>query len=211
LKTALRAFVLTFLLCHLCVAQQHASQRNELGFLLGGELIQSTTTSSGSAVRLGSSLVFSAAYDRHLAGRRTEFLLDIPFAAGPSHSVTTGQSGTITSLATLYVAPSLRVRFLNRGRVSPWLSGGFGYGLYEGSQGLSGASSGKNPAVFQHTPTVQFGGGVDVRTPLRILLPVGLRAEVRDYHTLDTPNFGTGVQRGGQDNVVAAGGFFLRF
>src|SRR6266852_2080514 len=30
---------------------------------------------------------------------------------------------------------------------------------------------------------VQFGGGVDVRTPIKVLFPIGLRAEVRDLYT----------------------------
>src|SRR6266849_8337337 len=46
------------------------------------------------------------------------------------------QLNAITSLATLFVTPSLRVRFASHAPASPWLSGGFGYGLHEGSSVL---------------------------------------------------------------------------
>ena len=56
-----------------------------------------------------------------------------------------------------------------------------------------------------------FGAGVDVRTPIRVLFPISLRGEVRDYYSVSNPRFGTAVQGGGQHNVVASGGFVLSF
>ncbi|WP_263368616.1 hypothetical protein [Edaphobacter bradus] len=113
--------------------------------------------------------------------------LEIPFEADPSHKIDSAQRGAISSLAGLYVTPSLRVRFLNGQRISPWLSSGFGYGLYEGSKALNNGEA--NPNRFRNTPTAQFGGGVDFRTPIRIVFPISLRIEVRDYYTLNVPNF----------------------
>lgn len=184
-------------------------QKNELAFLLGAEQIPATTTTAGSAINFGSSISLSAAYDYRLFGHRTALLLDIPFSAGPSHPVSTSQTGTITSLATLYLVPSLRVRFNTEGLLSPWLSGGIGYGLYEGSRTLAGGT--KNPSTLRSSAAAQFGGGLDVRTPLPLLFPISLRAEIRDYHTLNAPDFGVKVQRSSQDNIVAAGGFVVHF
>jgi hypothetical protein len=59
--------------------------------------------------------------------------------------------------------------------------------------------------------TAQFGGGIDVRAPLKLPFPLSLRSEVRDYYTLETPNFGVPVQGSGQHNVVLSGGFVVRF
>jgi hypothetical protein len=59
--------------------------------------------------------------------------------------------------------------------------------------------------------TAQFGGGVDVRTRLKLLFPIGLRGEVRDFYTLGTPSFGVPVQRSEQHNVVVSGGLVVHF
>ena len=45
---------------------------------------------------------------------------------------------------------------------------------------------------------VQFSRGVDIRTPIKVLFPIGLRAEVRDLYTAK-PNY----------NVSTGGGFKL--
>ena len=93
--------------------------------------------------------------------------------------------------------------------VSPWLSGGFGYGLYEGSSRFG--SGVVNPQIHRNVATAQFGGGLDLRTPLRLLIPIGIRGEVRDYYSLEAPNFGIPVRRSGQHNIVVAGGLVVRF
>lgn len=35
--------------------------------------------------------------------------------------------------------------------------------------------------------TGQFGGGIDVRTHLKLLLPIGVRGEFRNFYTLENP------------------------
>jgi hypothetical protein len=57
----------------------------------------------------------------------------------------------------------------------------------------------------------QFGGGIDVRTTLRLLFPISLRGEVRDYYSLETPAFGVPIGHAEQHNVVVAGGLVLSF
>ena len=116
---------------------------------------------------------------------------------------------SIVSLATIFVAPSARVKFASGGGISPWLSGGFGYGIREGSEFFG--NSQRNGSRYQSTGAVQFGAGVDVRTPFKVLFPISLRGEVRDYYSVSNPTFGTRVQGGGQHNVVASGGFVLSF
>ena len=65
--------------------------------------------------------------------------------------------------------------------------------------------------MFRNAATAQFGGGVDFRTPLRILFPISLRAEIRDFHALDTPAFGVPVGHSTQDNIITSGGFVIHF
>ena len=203
----IRSFIyFLFLLSTACFAQE---TQNEVGFQLGVDHIPESTTAEGSSLRFGDSITFSAAYARHLTGSKTSFSAEIPFAASPSHRVTTANGGSISSLASLYVTPSLRVKFLSGERVSPWFSAGFGYGLYQGSAFLNNGV--KNANLFRNAATAQFGGGVDFRTPLRILFPISLRAEIRDFHALDTPAFGVPVGHSTQDNIITSGGFVIHF
>jgi hypothetical protein len=185
------------------------ARKNEIGLLLGGEVIPGRSTAAGGKIAYSSSIAFSANYARRLMGDSTALFLEFPFAAVPSHKVTIAQPGAVTDLATLYVTPSLRVQFANKSTISPWFSGGFGYGLYEGSELLNDRT--RNPDRHQHTGTAQFGAGVDVRTPVKILFPIGLRAEVRDYYTVIAPNYGVPVRGDSQHNLVFAGGIVLRF
>lgn len=201
------AGVLLVTLLSLCSFAQ--DKKNELGLLLGAEFIPQRTTATGARVDFGNSVIFSANYARHLTGEKTVLFLEFPFAAAPQHTVRTSDPNFIRSLATLYVAPSLRVKFAGQSAFSPWLSAGFGYGLYEGSERL--VNGAPNPARYVSTGTAQFGGGVDLRTPIHILFPISLRGELRDFYTVANPRFGTAIQNSGQHNLVASGGFVIHF
>ncbi len=72
------------------------------------------------------------------------------------------------------MTPSLRARFLNHAPAPPWLSGGFGYGVYEGSSVWQSGVT--NTEIHRKVATAQFGGGIDVRTRLKLLFPIGFRA-----------------------------------
>ena len=47
-----------------------------------------------------------------------------------------------------------------------------------------------NTEIHRNVATAQFGGGIDVRTRLKLLFPTGLRGELRDFYTLRAPSFG---------------------
>ena len=153
-------------MCCLSFAQE---EKNELGLLLGAEFIPRAATTSNQKLNCGRSVTYSVDYARRLSSGSTALLLEFPFAAGPSHRVESAQRNAITSLATLFVTPSLRARFLNHAPASPWLSGGFGYGLYEGSSVLQNGAA--NAEIHRSVATAQFGGGIDVRTRLKLLFP----------------------------------------
>ena len=44
-----------------------------------------------------------------------------------------------------------------------------------------------NAEIHRRVATVQFGGGIDVRTRLKLLFPIGFRGEIRDFYTLTCP------------------------
>ena len=201
-----RLLMLMLWMCCLSFAQ---GEKNELGLLLGAEFIPRAATTSNQKLNFGRSVTYSVDYARRLSSGSTALLLEFPFAAGPSHRVESAQRNAITSLATLFVTPSLRARFLNHAPASPWLSGGFGYGLYEGSSVLQNGAA--NAEIHRSVATAQFGGGIDVRPRLKLLFPIGFRGEVRDFYTLNTPSFGVPVQRTQQHNVVVSGGLVVHY
>jgi len=189
------------------IAQSH----NELGLLLGVESIPDHSTSSTSfPIGFSRSSSLQVTYARGLlTGDKAALLIEVPVVASPSHSVTSTARNTPVSLATLYATPGLRLLIAPDRALSPWISAGGGYGFFENSEKL--ASGVPNPDRFRSTGALQFGGGLDFKTPLHILFPIGFRAELRDFYTLDTPNFITTVRENHQHNVIASGGLVLRW
>jgi len=169
-----RVLMLMLWLCCLSFAQE---EKNELGLLLGAEFIPRAATTSNQKLSVGRSVAYSVDYARRLSSGNTALLLEFPFAAGPM----------------LFVTPSLRAQFVSHAPASPWLSGGFGYGLYEGSSALQNGVT--NTEIHRNVATAQFGGGIDARTRVKLLFPIGLRGEFRDFYTLGNPSFGVPVQR----------------
>jgi len=92
-------------MCCLSFAQEG---KNELGLLLGAEFIPRAATTSNQKLSFGRSVAYSVDYARRLSSGKTAMLLEFPFAAGSSHRVESAQLNAITSLATLFVTPSLR-------------------------------------------------------------------------------------------------------
>lgn len=206
MSKTLKVVFLVALIPSLGFAQE---RKNEAGFLLGSEQIPRFTTTAGTPLSVGGSVAFSFDYARRLTGEKTAFLVEVPFAAAPNHRGGSYQPGTVTSLATLYVVPSLRVQAFTDRRLSPWVSGGFGWGWLETSAILNNGAP--NPQINRYTGIAQFGGGVDIRTPIRIFFPISLRLELRDYYALNAANYDTSLRQQGQHDLVPAGGFVIHF
>ncbi len=188
------------------------NRKNEFGFTIGGEVISdtSTETSPSAPINIGSSIAYQLHYAHRLCkGEKTSLFFEVPAAAAPSHDVASSNVATPVNLATFYVTPSFRLNLRPSARLSPWLSVGGGYGLFEGSERLQNGVA--NSSRFSGTGALQWGAGADFRTPLRIVFPISLRGEVRDFYTLDTLHFNNPIARTTQHNVVAGGGFFWRF
>ena len=133
-----------FLVALIAFPASAQERKNETGFLLGSEQIPGFTTTAGAPLSVGGSVAFSFDYARRLKGERTALFVEVPFAAAPSHHGGSSQPGTATSLATLYVVPSIRLQAFANRRFSPWLSGGFGYGWLQTSASLNNGAP--NPA-----------------------------------------------------------------
>jgi hypothetical protein len=188
-----------------------AQLHNELGLLLGVESIPDhSTTGFSFPIRFSRSTSLQVTYARPILSRdKAALLIEVPVVASPSHSVTSTAPNTPVSLATLYATPGLRLLITPDRALSPWVSAGGGYGFFESSEKLT--SGVPNPDRFRSTGAFQVGGGLDFKTPLHILFPIGFRAELRDFYALDTPNFITTVRENHQHNVIASGGLILRW
>jgi hypothetical protein len=211
-KGRLRTLILFLLATSATLAVgQGAPESNQLGLLLGAEFIgnHSTATIPSTSINFSNSVVFQLNFAHRLKGSGTQLWLEFPSAAAPSHTVTSINPTTPISLATFYTTPSFRLNFHGQRTLSPWVSFGGGYALYEGSERLRNGA--ENLARYTNTGTLQFGAGVDVRTKLRIWKPIGFRGEIRDFYSFDTLNFATPVRDHHQHNVVVSGGFIVRF
>ncbi len=194
--------------------------KSELGLTIGAEIVPNQDFSrpvilpfpgppANVQQRLSTSVAFGINYARRFyEGKNSSLYLEFPIAAAPSHDVTSNASNSAVSQATLFITPAVRLQFAPKRAFQPWLSFGGGYALFEGSENLADGSP--NPDRFQNTGALQWGCGLDLRTPIRILAPITLRFEVRDFYSLSDPNLNVG-HGGNQHNINVKGGFVLRW
>lgn len=207
----MRKHLLLFLLCLSPFASAQEEKKNELGLLLGFESIPNNTLAMPlvGSVQFGKSEVFQVNYARRLfRGRNAALWLEVPAAAGPSYSIRTADIAPV-SVATFYLTPSFRVNLAPNRVVSPWLSAGGGYSLFETSE--KNANGTTNVDRLTNTSVLQFGGGLDLRTPYRLLVPVNLRLELRDFYSFEGQKINAAVKNPGQHGVIFSGGFLLRW
>jgi hypothetical protein len=192
----MKSFVLILL-----SAASVAAQRHELGLTMGR-----IHGPSRGEVSLDSGIALQADYGyRFLQQRSFALSAVMHFAANGQREVRSMNTAATRDIATAYFVPGIRVKFTSLGRVSPWLTGGAGYALYE--QSFFRIDGGDNPAPrFTHRGALMFGGGADV--PLWRW--IGARVEVRDFYT-GNPSLNVPLRGSGQHNLVIGGGFTLSF
>lgn len=188
------------LLALLAAALPLAAQQHEIGLTLG-ELIQQDR----SALTVGSGVALQANYGYRLLDAKIAALYgEVHLLASPQRGISANISSVTRDIATLYVTPGLRLKFLPNAPVSPYVAAGGGYAQYEQSTALINGQA--NPASREtFHGALDYGGGVDFRG-WRWL---GFRAEIRDFYT-GNPSFNTRLITGGQHNVIVGGGLVIR-
>lgn len=196
-------FLISSLLAAAAFAQD--ARNNELGLLLGGAVTPAIGLAGGGRAEVGSGLTYQATYARRLINAGPAALyLELPFLATPLQDISSGNGAVPANYDSLFVTPGLRVKLLPRAALSPWFSVGGGYALFETSaQRVDGAPN-LNERVT-HRGAAQFGGGLDVRLPIQILVPISFRLEVRDLYS-GKPNYNVNTGGGFQHNLVFSGG-----
>jgi len=145
------------------------------------------------SVSIGPGISWQASLAYRLANFRAAALyVELPFAGSPSR---TGPGGIIFNgdFSSVFFTPAAHVKFLPRSSISPFASLGGGLAHFSSSSSSS------------NTGALQVGGGVDFRTPLRVL---GIRIEARDFITGHSPflGFTSKVQ-----HIFAGGGIVVKF
>jgi hypothetical protein len=192
------------------IAHAQDGGKNEIGFLLGGTVTPALgTAGQGSRLEIGSGITFQATYARKLIdANAVGVFFEVPFLATPLQNVNTSNGLSPANYASLFITPGVRLKLAPDAAFSPWFSIGGGYARFdESALRLDGAP---NTTRGTNRGAIQFGGGVDIRTPFRILFPIDLRAEVRDFYS-DKPNYNGVANSGFQHNLVFSGGFVVHF
>lgn len=181
------------------------SQKQEIGLTLG-RLFSQDRDFSGGRLSSSSGTAWQANYGYRIA--KTDNLavyLQTHFLANPLRTVTAPNPLASRDYASLYLTPGIRVKFAPDARVTPWAETGFGYALHEHSTTRLDGRPNDAPRL-EHGNAFTFGGGVDVR----VFRWLAFRGELRDIYAT-SPNYNVTGVGGRQHNVVAGGGFVLRF
>ncbi len=178
------------------------AQKHELAFTLGATANDLKTslnvrTTSGHALQVNYGYRFWGNESVAVSG-------EVHFLANPLRELS-GPAFLTRDFASLYLTPGIRVKLNPKGRIQPFGEIGGGYALYEQSTETIGGAP--NPAPRRvNRGALMFGGGLDVK----IVRWLAARGDVRDFFTgglaLNTPSSSTG-----QHNLVASGGFVLRW
>ena len=191
----------TLLLC----AGAAYSQTSELGLMLGRISGPARAATDGRPLDLSSGLALEANFGYRFARTgRVAWLAEIHGLANGLREIHSPINAATRDVATAYITPGLRVKYLAARHFSPYGAIGGGYALYEQSYYTIDGAGNQAPR-FTHRGAFDYGGGVDF--PVKRW--IGGRVEVRDFLT-GSPSFNVPAG-GGQHNVVFSYGFVLLF
>jgi hypothetical protein len=198
--------ILGALFCTLLLSGLNFAQSTDIAVLVGGIFTSDKSPAigvgtctinnpfCGATIRTPTRISYEGALAHRLVNLHLASLhLDLPVVGTPTRSVV--QGGFRQDFSTVYFTPGLRLK-LALPFFSPFLTAGGGLAHYSASDSGTLATGSSTVGAFQ------VGGGFDISTWIPF---VGLRAEVRDFHT-GTPNFNVG-----QNNIFAGAGIVLKF
>lgn len=181
------------------------AHKNELAFGLGG-LPSISRGNTPDRLDLGPSVGLQVNYGRRLVnGREAALYGEVHFLASPLREVSSSLGSATRDVASLYVTPGVRLKFLPASVISPYVAIGGGYADYE--QSTTQVNGQRNPASRELARgAFDFGAGFDVH----VWRFIAFRAEARDFYT-GSPNYNSAALSSGQHNIVASGAFVIRW
>jgi hypothetical protein len=193
-----------FLLC----AGPAKSQGLEFG-VFGGEVLSQTRNvqgPTGGQIQVRSSYAAGAHFDYAFSNHRVVVPhLEIEVTVLPPRIVKSLSEAVPQSYDSLYVTPGLRLEFVPRAPLRPWIVAGGGYTLYLQSQVLTNGQ--KFSVHIVNRAAIDYGGGLDYRVwrSKHYSWSLNLRGQVRDFVS-GNPSFNAPLTSSVQHNIVASGG-----
>ena len=187
-----------------------AAQKNELAGVIGRTFISDQgikgATFDNPFVRFGNAVTIQANYTRYLlSGGISRLSFEVPFVFSPDVDLNSGTNEVPREYKFFFITPSARINIFANTRVSPWISGGGGYGRFaESSDALYfGSNTGQKGT---NTGVAQFGAGLDVK----VWSKFSIRGEFRDFWS-GTPHLHVDTGKGHQHNLFVGAGVVWHF
>lgn len=192
------------------LADAQGAKRNEIALLLGAPVTPSQRiVGQAASIDFGTGVAFQGTYARRITDLpATTLYFELPVIASPSIDLSSSHLSVPANYALLFITPGICLKFAPTSPLSPWFSVGGGYALFEESKERQDGTA--IPRVNASRGAVQFGAGIDFRTPIKLPVPIGFRAEVRDFYS-GKPDFHVSTGGGFQHNLVLSGGFVMYF
>src|SRR5262249_28473202 len=183
------------------------AQRSELAFVVGAKVTPSTgSTFNFNQLSVGTTPFYEGNYAASVVQVPAAALhLVFPIVGSPSADLTTANFTAVKSYSSLFFTPSLRLKFVPKLPLSPWISAGGGLAHFSpSSMTVAGAST----TVSSTTKgAFQGGAGLYFHFPA---FPLGLRLEAPDFYT-GRPNLSNITVFNVRHNIIVGGGAVFRF
>jgi hypothetical protein len=186
------------------------AQNNELAGVFGRTFISDQgivgATFINPTVHFGNGFTMEGDYSRFLTPESLIRLsVEVPFSLNLDEDLGSGTNAIPEGYKSFFVTPSARFNFFANTRVSPWLSGGGGYGRFAESSNAEYYGPNTGPKGT-NTGIVQFGGGLDVR----VWPKFSIRGEFRDFWS-GTPQLNVDTGKSRQHNYFVGAGVVWHF
>ena len=205
-----KRFWLVAVLAFMTLLQTATAQDNQISGLIGRTFISDQGIPGANypdpTIHFGNGLTFEANYSRHLLGSGFSRLwVEVPAEFNLDQDLNAGANVIPEGYKSIFVAPSARVNFFAMTAISPWVSFGGGFALFNLSSQL--VYGGNNPSSGNHaTGALQGGAGLDVRFHPKF----SARLAVRDFWT-GAPDLNVNSYKGHQHNFFVGGGIVYHF
>ena len=152
-------------------------------------------------VNIGKALAFQGNYGRRIrTSDLAAFTFEVPVVYLPDVDLLSSNDLVPEGYKALFITPGIRVNLFPNTLVSPWVSGGGGFGHFSTSKtGVFNVL--KVPGHSSTTGVFQFGIGVDVK----VWRSLKFRGEVRDFYS-GVPDLNVVQGRTRMHNFVGGGG-----
>jgi hypothetical protein len=160
-----------------------AAQSNTVAIAVGRTFISDQgvpgTFLSDSNIHFGDALSYEVNYGHRFVDIGIASLsVEVPFVFSFNQRVNFTLGTTPKDFSSYFLTPSARIAFFPTAGVSPWISGGGGFGRFSQSSTLEGGGANPGP-TSQTVGAAQLGFGLDVR----VLRSVRLRGQIRDFYS----------------------------